>query len=267
MSLLATSRTILSAGAVTLLCFGCTATSGRLDGFRSLSDTAHGYALVTSPVRAGALAQRFEVRPGDCGADRDWSDCANDRERSEISVRNRILPGTVTWVAFSLHLPADFATSGRVATTLGQIHQQGGPSGRAGGLASFPPLLQFEAKGNSYGLALHRLTGEAGDVRDETDYFPLAAISSMRGKWTDLLVMLDSRDGGVLEVYVDGRKAVATSNFIRFTPRHYYLKYGVYRSFVSRHGGPMPTQVAVFDEVRIGDSREAVEVGRRPPVD
>ena len=37
--------------------------------------------IVNDIVRAGNEAQRFEVRPGDCGEDEVWSDCNNNRER------------------------------------------------------------------------------------------------------------------------------------------------------------------------------------------
>ena len=48
--------------------------AGRLPGSRSLSDTEHGYQIVTGLSRAGKYSQRFEVRAGDCGEDEDWSD-------------------------------------------------------------------------------------------------------------------------------------------------------------------------------------------------
>lgn len=245
----------------------CLSTNGRMEGFRSLSDTPHGYRVVSSPVRAGAEAQRFEVRPGDCGADASWSDCANDRERSEISLADRFPPGTDRWVGFSLYLPPNFQTSRRVATTLGQIHQSGGPSGTAGGLPSFPPLVQLEVRGNSYRACLHILSGPANDVRDRCRYFDLARVSDMLGRWTDVLIHLDSRGGGVLEIFVDGTRRAQARDFLRFRPEEFFVKYGIYRSFVSRHGGPMPTQVAYFDEVRITNNRAAATPDSERPVD
>lgn len=246
---------------------GCMPMNSRLEGNRSLSDTDYGYQIVAAPVRAGLEAQRFEVRSGDCGESQSWSDCQNDRERSEISVRQRFAPGTDRWVGFSLYLPEDFRTSPRVATTLGQIHQTGGPSGIAGGLPSFPPLVQLEARGNQYSACLHILTGPADNVRDRCRYFELARISDMRGRWTDVLIHIDSRDAGVFEVFIDGNRRGLAENFLRFRPEEFYLKYGIYRSFVSRHGGPMPTQVVFFDEVRMANNREEAMPKTEQPVD
>ena len=250
-----------------LLLMGCMTGGSRLDTVRSLNDTSHGYTLVSSPLRAGEIAQRFEVRPGDCGRSYEWDDCANNRERSELSVREKIPPGTVRWISYSIYLPNDFYSSPRVKTSIGQIHQNGGPTGTAGGLPSFPPLLQIDVKGNRVDACIHILTGAEDNIRDVCRNLPLTTVNAMRGRWTDVMIHLDSRKTGLLEIYLDGERKAASTGFIRFRPQEYYVKYGLYRSFVSRHGGPMPTQLAFYDEVRIGNDRNAVEVSVDRPVD
>jgi hypothetical protein len=219
-------------------------------------------------ARAGRKSQRFEVRPGDCWRNDGWDDCANNRERSEFSIKKRWRYGKTMWIGFSVYLPADFQTSSRVRTTIGQIHQEGGPSGTAGGLASFPPMMQLEAIGNSYKAGFHLLSGAASNVRDDVKYFDLARISDMRGRWTDVLIHFDTSGGRELaEVYVNGQRRAQIAGFIRFRPQEYYFKYGIYRSFVSRHGGPMPTQVVYIDEVRMGKTRAKAELNPSRPVD
>jgi hypothetical protein len=89
----------------------------------------------------------------------------------------------------------------------------------------------------------------------------------MRGRWTDVMIHLHSRESGLLEIYLDGERKATSTGFIRFRPQYYYVKYGLYRSFVSLHGGPMPTQLAFYDEVRIGNNRTSVEVSVDRPVD
>ena len=258
---------LLLALAGILFLSACMSDSGRLKTRRSLNDFAHGFQLVSSPTRAGTTAQRFEVRPGDCGADEGWSDCDTNRERSELTVEKAIQPGTVRWLAYSIYLPQNFFSSPRVTTSLGQIHQRGGPTGTAGGFASFPPLLQIDAKGNRVQACLHVLSGTPDKARDTCRELPLTTVNAMRGRWTDVMVHLDARDAGLLEIYLNGERRAQTRGFIRFVPREYYVKYGVYRSFVSRHGGPMPAQVAYYDEVRLGPDRGSVEVSVERPVD
>ncbi len=242
--------------------------TGRLAGHRSLNSTPHGYSVSNELTRAGEYAQRFEVRAGDCGYDDGWSDCDNDRERSEITLRQSITPGGDQWIGFSLYLPNDFVSSSYVNTTLGQIHQRGGPRGKAAGLPSFPPLVQLEAKADKYRACIHILSGSASDVRDICKYVELANLTEMRGRWTDVLIHLDTNnDSSHLEIFVNNQRKVDLKDFITFWPSDFYVKYGIYRSFVSRHPGAMPMQYAYFDEVKMGQTKAEVAVKPDHPVD
>lgn len=246
---------------------GCQST-GSVSGSRSLSSTLHGYSLTSEIVRAGDQSQRFEVRAGDCGAEPGWSDCTNDRERSEIRVLKRWTYGSNQWIGFSVYLPEDFKTSSKVNTTVGQIHQLGGPTGTAGGLKSYPPLMQMNLKGSTYSMCVHILSGSTTNVRDECNFLKIMDIADMRGTWTDLVINLDTSDDKQrMDVYANNKKVASISDWIKFRPRHYYLKYGIYRSFVSKHPGPMPTQILYIDEVKMGDTRESVRVNTQLPVD
>lgn len=246
---------------------GCVASGGRLDGFRSLSTTDHGYQIVSNPVRLGDAAQRFEVRAGDCARQHDWDDCKNDRERSEISLRDHIQVGEERWIGFSVYLPPDFPTSSKVNTTVGQIHQKGGPSGTAGGLPSFPPLLQLEMRGDRYAAKLATFEGPRDNIRENVRYHPISRVSDMKGKWTDIEMRLRTEVEPVFELYANGELQVRTTALGGYTPQSYYIKYGLYRSFVSRHGAPMPTQIAIFDEVKMGPTRESIQIDPDSPVD
>lgn len=235
---------------------------------RSLSNTSYGYVIVHSPVRAGRIAQRFELRPGDCFHDNFWDDCSNDRSRTEVRIDRKYPFGSNFWVGFSLYVPRDFKTSRRVRTTVGQLQQHGGPSGVAQGLPSFPPVMQMHMIGNEYTADFHILSGQRNHVRDVFRSFALAKVSKMRGHWTDIQMHLDSSiRGGHAEIYVNGQKKADLMSFIRFRPEHYYVKYGIYNSFISRNKGPMPRQVVYFDEVKLGQTRREVQVDRNHPVD
>ena len=90
--------------------------------------------------------QRFELRDGDCFGDETWTDCDTDRERVEFSTRPRQAPKGKQCYGYSLMLSKDFIDIHPTSTTLGQVHQHGGPTGKAEGLASFPPLIQIDAR-------------------------------------------------------------------------------------------------------------------------
>ena len=242
--------------------------AGRLPGHRSLSTTTYGYAVTSELARAGEKSQRFEVRPGDCGADSGWSDCKNDRERSEFRLERGFSPGGSQWIGFSIYLPEDFQSSNFVNTTLGQIHQRGGPRGTIRGLPSNPPLLQLELKGDVYRACVHVLSGPSDDVRDDCHYFDLADLHQMRGRWTDVAIHLDTKArSSSLEIFVNELPKAELRDFISFWPKTYYLKYGLYRSFVSKHQGAMPPQIAYYDEVRMGATRDAIAINPENPVD
>ncbi len=212
---------------------------------RSLNNTAWGWSRVQEPVRLGRQSQRFEVRPGDCASDPGWSDCAQDRERSEMTVNQVVMPNTQQSVSWSVYLEPGFQDSARVKTTLGQLHQR----------AWFKngPLLQFELWNGQYQMCIHRLTGDISAPVDRCEYWPLATLSDMQGRWTDVQFEIDtSIRTGWLKVWVNGQiKADIKTPVVVWDPTNFYFKYGVYRSFVSRQGAPMPTQIAYFDEVRM----------------
>ncbi|WP_299146861.1 heparin lyase I family protein [uncultured Tateyamaria sp.] len=226
--------------------------------------TPHGFIKVRERTRLGKRAQRFEVRAGDCGWDDGWSDCDNDRERSELYVAKDWKHGTDQWIGFSIYLPADFKTSSRVRTTVGQVKMKGGPTGFAGGFPSEPGVFQMEMKGNRYFLRVHVLSGPFDNVRNDIKDYNLASIDELRGKWTDFAVRVNTRTApGTIEVFKNGQGVARHAFNQNYAPKAYYFKYGVYRSFVSENRAPMPTQVVYFDEVRLGRSYDKVAVERQ----
>ena len=84
----------------------------------------------------------------------------------------------------------------------------------------------------------------------------------MQGKWTDVQFEIDtSSRTGKLKVWVNGQvKADIASPVVTWDPDYFYFKYGIYRSFVSRHGAPMPTHIAYFDEVRIANRVSQIDL-------
>jgi len=245
-----------------------TAQAQRIDGFRSLNDRPYGWRLVDDHSRAGRYSQRFEVRAGDCAVIKQWNDCATDRERSEITVRSHWRHGDNVWIGWSFRLPPDFQTSDRVRTTIAQIHQRGGPRGQAGGFPSLPPIMQLELQGDRFFLRVQILTGSRQAVTNTVEEFDLGRVRDLRDRWTDVMINFDTGGKGqLLAVYVDSLPRAEIRDWIMFPGQEYYFKYGIYRSFVSRHGSPMPTQILWVDEIRIGRDSGAVAIDAKKPLD
>jgi len=81
------------------------------------------FSKVSSPTRRGKIAQRFEIRHGDCGKSSGWDDCNNDRgrvERKENPKNKMSKPKSGVWYGYSMLIPKDFKSLGRANTILGQ---------------------------------------------------------------------------------------------------------------------------------------------------
>ncbi|MBO6783296.1 MAG: polysaccharide lyase [Alphaproteobacteria bacterium] len=222
------------------------ARGGELGTFhRSLSDTSHGYAVVQDPTGTGPAArvERFEVRPGDCGRSREWDDCANDRERSELAQdrSHRVGPGTEAWYGWSLYLPADLPNVHPTKAVFGQFIQ-----------TRSHPLFMFRQ--TVAGLVLDNQV-------DKTRSDLLIPETELRGRWHRFEVHARWSRGpdGFFTVYVNG-DARADYRGVTMTAHEVYLKYGVYRTFVSRYRDArgvdaVPAQVAYFADMRGASTR------------
>lgn len=230
---------------------------------------SHEYIKEQSKARAGKFYQRFELREGDCFPDSGggWNDCKTDRERFEFSSKPRQSPEGKQCYGYSLMLDENFQSVHPTNTDLGQVHQTGGPSGKAGGFKSFPPLIQIGAKYDQLVFGWHELTGDEKNITDHKRQFELAKLSDMKGVWTDISFCLDFENKR-MDAWVNGEKKVEVLRSpINFKPRKIYFKYGIYRSFVSRYknrNGSIPTQIVYYDEVRRGVSIEKVDRNINP---
>ncbi len=225
------------------------------------------YLMDNSKSRSGNFYQKFELRNGDCFGDENWNDCDNDRQRIELSSEpNQPISGKQCY-GYSIKLSNNFTDIRKVSTTLGQIHQKGGPSGKANSLSSFPPLIQIDArKGNLY-LNWHKLSGSKNNVKDESKYYKLKTLKNMKGVWTDISLCLDFENKRI-DAWVDGNNIVKIlESPIFFEPKSIYFKHGIYQSFISNYTsfkGETPTQIVYYDEVRRGNSIEDVDINVNP---
>jgi hypothetical protein len=205
----------------------------------------------------GTVAERFILRPGDCP--RSTGDCQSDRERIEFfDSGSRTQPGDTVWYAYSVYLPADFpipaARPRDASLTLGQIHQRG----RSG-----PELLMLY---DSTGLAAmlsnpYELDDDPMNPLGPYRYSTILPARSMLGRFTRIMIHAkwSRQDDGYLEVFVNGSRVWSYSGATTNANEPLYFKYGLYRSFVSRCGGPCPELWAIYRDVRRGYSRAAVE--------
>lgn len=215
---------------------------------RSLNTTPYGYAVVADPTGQAPVAkvERFEVRSGDCGTEA-FDDCANDRERSELSehgARNR--EGDDWWYGWSLYVPPDWPTVYPTKTALAQFHD-----------VDAPPSWMFENEAGGYWLDRH-----IGRDRDRLTL--LVPGGEWRGRWhrIETHVRWSRGDDGVFQVWADG---VAKYDYRgpTMTADSVFFKYGVYRSFISRYkkaagASEVPAQTAYYAAVRRSPTRDGL---------
>ena len=218
-----------------------------------------------SEARMGSKYQRFELRNGDCFPMDGWNDCENDRERFEFSSRPRQKPVGQKCYFYSLKIAPDFVDVHPTNTDLGQVHQIGGPEGKAGGLKSFPPLIQIGAKKGKLVFKWHKLSGDPKNVRDKTVERTFAKLKELKSKWTDISFCLDFKNHKMIGWLNGEKKFQIDENPIFFEPQEIYFKYGIYRSFLTKYKkrrktDEMPTQVVFYDEIRTGNSIEEVDI-------
>ena len=199
-----------------------------------------------------------------------WSDCDNDRQRIELSSRPNQPTSGKQCYGYSIKLSNEFTDIRKVSTTLGQIHQHGGPSGKANSLSSFPPLIQIDARQGSLYLNWHKLSGSKDNVIDESEYHKLKLLKNMKGVWTDISICLDFENKKI-DTWVDGRKVV---KILKLSVTYFLSQRSIgtlntvyIKSFISAYTiikGELLQKQVYYDEVRRGNAIEDVDINVNP---
>lgn len=222
---------------------------------RSLNTKTYGYRLVEDPTgkHTSKLVERFEVRSGDCSSNKGWSDCEEDRERSELSeILNQENKDTSNWYAWDFYVPPDWPNVFPTKTVLGQFHQKGSHPvwmflQKDGGL-----YLDDQSSGRSSRMAL------------------LIPSQAFTGQWHRIKVHAKwaADDSGYIRVWVNDQQ-LFEHHGKTITAKSVYFKYGVYRSFMSRFknsfsSAAVPTQIAYFTNVRKSATELGLQKGQPP---
>lgn len=218
--------------------------------FRSLNFTNHGYEIVEDFTGKAlhAKIERFEVRPGDCGEAYGWSDCQNDRERSELSQKNKEdKQGRTEWYSWSLYVPADYKNIYPTKVALGQFYQHGSH-----------PVWVFQNGQGGYFLD-NQVTGSTSRT------YLLIEKEAVRGRWWTVKVNVrwTTDETGFFKVWINDELKV---NYTGPTYSGYkiYFKYGLYRSFLSRFKrktglSEVPGQTVYYSDVKSGPTETSIK--------
>ncbi|WP_233402872.1 polysaccharide lyase [Marinomonas transparens] len=215
---------------------------------RSLNNQDYGYQVIGDVTGSAPVAQieKFEVRPGDCYWNKSWNDCEKDRERSELSEKQKTtVAGSEYWYGWSIYFPKNYPNVYPTKTALGQFHQK-----------SSHPVWMFQNASGGYHLDDH--------VSGTKQYYQLIEEESLRGQWHKLEVHVRwaKEQSGFFKVWVNDEQKVNYQGPTMNADKVYF-KYGVYRSFLSRYKtaakkDEVPRQIVYYANVKRGKTRESL---------
>ena len=190
----------------------------------------------------GEKSVRFELNDGECGYEPKWSDCENDRERTELYYK-RYPSKAERWYQFYIFLPKDYNSVAPSKMSLIQWKRHK-PS---------KVLVMFQHM--HAGLTFNR----NGDTFRDS-YVLLKKNEELLGNWTQIIFNTNwhpDPDKGFMRVWIDGQLKIDFEGISNHPSKgkEQSLRYGLYNSSMSRYKNifetkKMPQRIIFFDGVR-----------------
>lgn len=256
----------------------------------------HSVTTSSEVARVGDTSQRFELRGSDCKG----TDCEMDRRRFELiqTTSNDSSVGDEVWYGWSMYLPTDFADISPSNTLLGQVKLVRWRSQLFNiGINESTLVVDYRPRGAQDSIwcraaPLSQIRGKWTDIVIYANLnYDNPTGQPMFQAWINGRLVCSSI------------APLITREMVEYTQtERIYFKYGIYNSYVSRWlndhktqsvsangwgdyhvdsgatnnsiaarpfeidwGVELPTQVVYYDEVRIGRTREDVDVRLRYP--
>ena len=245
------------------------------DVFSLLNPLSHkntyGFSLTAETKRLGSVAQRFELRHGDCGNYTDangHNDCRSDRTRvwAETDHHQDML-NKVGWYGFSILLPSEYIDIDPAGVGLAEVMMVGWEG----------TPWRIEIKDGD--LILKSVTS------DQNCSVTLGTIDSLKGRWLDFAVGADYGvatasgsgyfDGSYIQLFLNGErqycffdKPIITKPMVDWGLKDLGFKWGFYRSYVSRwlykNRKITPSEVEPFVDESIGSGLTVTSPASEP---
>lgn len=216
------------------------------------SETCCSYSktIVSSPVRSGSKAVRFELHKG--------------TERSEVRA-HRVKTNGEYWYGWSVLIPNDFVSDPSY-DIMGQFHDYHGPDNGWWGTARRHLPLYFKTQDGHWKL---RGTHQKYPEKRVTETFTKDLGPYTKGKWTDFVVHAkwSYKSDGFIHVWKDGQLVFSRTGSVYYNlPTGPFFKIGIYKGDPEWPGsGNISKRVVYFDEIRTGDKNARYkDVAPRP---
>lgn len=263
----------------------------------SSSKGKHNYQLNQNIVRAGEYSQRFELNHGDCGVYKDWNDCENDRQRVERNYFWNSINQT-KWLGFSIYIEESISDK-ELSTSFIQMKVNGWRDAiwmlRHNGISI---ILEFNTLGagtnNCFIGSVKNFKNKWNDIIIKTEFAYDGGRKDLGDSYFELYHN-GTRIGECTQRY-----PIFTKESYDNRPKdkkEFLINYGLYNSYISNWldknkkkevdviafedvdektgrviksitnepfkydwGVEIPKRVIYFDEIRLGNSREEVDV-------
>lgn len=214
---------------------------------KSLNNKDYAYKVIDDPTGTAPFkkVERFELRNGDCSKNPWWDDCKNDRERVELMQRVESQASKkIEWYGWSFFVDKNFPSVYPVKLSIAQFYDDG----------AMQPVWMFQV--NDGGLYIESMM-KTSKVQE---YIIPANELSNRWHSIEVEVKWSTQKDGFLNVWVDKNRKLSYSGQTLISGK-YYLKYGLYRSYLSRFKkkGPIPTQSIYFSNVKMGKTQKNIQ--------
>ena len=265
------------------------------------------YQITNEIVRAGDKSQKFILEHGSCGTDNKYSDCNNDSQRTERFYNHAQKLNKTYYYAYSIYMPDDWIKQPyQSEISLGQVKPRSKYGGNSkplwimknkGGM-----LFVTIAYANRQCVLANELTlrGKWSDIVIKADYSWKQKESHSYFKlWLNGKLMCDIKKPLFTKEILKKHMGLKSINSITA-----YFSYGIYHNNVSQWldynktkspknikpyvekesvfkpvrsiatspfdhdwGVELPTRVIYYDEMRISNKLESVQINQNKPVD
>ena len=215
------------------------------ESFHSLnSPKAKNPVSVSDFAIIGKKSIRFESNHGECGFESNWSDCENDRERTELYYKTKS-PKKEIWYKFYIYLPKDYNSVAPAKMSLIQFSIED----------PFAVLVMFNQ--THAGLTFNRHFALHGDS-NENAYIVLKPNEELFGSWTEIIFNSNWHPDpikGFMKVWIDGKLKIDFKGRSYGIGKKFSLRYGLYSSYLKNYrltqGKEIhPQRIIYFDGIK-----------------
>ena len=266
------TKKVATLGLLTLMCTtGCSTSMSGVNTNYSVNDISNiswsekmmkykkqQWQIENEIVRDGNKSWKFTLQNGWCTSDYKHSDCATDRQRSEIMQKNYSrITSKPFWYSVSIYVPHSYKSLGN------------GFPGKKSPSSNWVQLHQTNA--HSYAILREKGSNEGinFDIMpngDTVHRIYVGELNQFKGKWTDIKIhaKYSRNNDGFYVLYINNKKIGEyngrTLSSLKRGDGTIRMDLGIYQSRISKRSNKtaFPTQILYYDAVKVSHNLEDI---------